>query len=220
MDGLTISKVAYVCANKELETRMNLINEAIITGEKAVFDIGQQLKEIKDGELWKEDYNDFVECASQFNIKKAQAYNLIQAYNTKQKYNLDGYTSTHCLQIARFENKKGEKAVKKALEGGQIKSDMSVSALKAYIDKRLGTDKKALECRNTKAVNEQGETDEQAAENASPVTSKEENIVGAKELVFKVYYDINTKEYSVVMKDETKVIDAKTFKKIEELILK
>lgn len=174
MDGLIISKVAYVCENKELETRMNLINEALKDGEKALFTIGRQLKEIKTDELWKNDYKDFVDCASQFNIKKAQAYNLIKAYEIKEKYKLEDYTSTHCLQIARLESKKGEKFVKAALEKGQIKQEMSVSKLKEFVDKKLGLDKKSLECKNTKAVETEQESEtEQTTETEQTAETKQ-----------------------------------------------
>lgn len=173
MEELKIMTTAIAVQNKELETRMNLIAEAIKEGNKSVLNIGRQLKEIKDGELWKDDYKDIVECAAQFNIKKAQTYNLINAYTMYEKYGLEDFTATHCIQVARLEAKKGEKVVKKALEDKKITADMSVSDLKKYIDKRLGLDKKAIEKKEDdeqEATQETTqETTQEATQTASPV---------------------------------------------------
>lgn len=183
MEELKIMTSAIVVQNKELETRMNLIAEAIKEGNNAVLNIGKQLKEIKDGELWKEDYKDIVECAAQFNIKKAQTYNLINAYTVYEKYNLEDFTATHCIQIARLEAKKGEKVVKKALEDNKITADMSVSKLKDYIDKRLGLDKKALTTRNQEAVKE-AETEAEATPSAEAEAEATPSAVGVNKKQF------------------------------------
>lgn len=178
MNEMRIVVENYTLSNKELETRMNIIKDRIKDIAKNGLEIGKELKEIRDDELWKDDYKDFLECAGQFGIKKAQTYNMIKSYEMAIKYKLEDYTPTALIEIGRLDSKKGEKVVKAALEKGQINQGMAVSDVKKFVDKKLGKTQKALATRNDKAVQETEvqETEVQVTEGqkVSPVVEKKQ----------------------------------------------
>lgn len=153
----------FTLSNAQLTVEMNNIRTAIRTGVTAVMDIAKALNNINKDNLWKDDYKDFEECASQFGIKKAQAYKLIKGYQAFEKYGLTDYNNTQCVEVARLEKEKGEKAVRKALEDGKIKQSMTVAEIKDFVDKKCGK-KKALE--DKKGKTEKAEAEAQAEDTA------------------------------------------------------
>lgn len=138
-----INNTQYALSNKELSTQMNRIREALNKAIKSANDIGKALKVINDKKLWEDDYKSFEECANQFGIKKAQAYNLIKGYEISSKYKevLVDFNNTQCVEVAKLDKVEGEKGVKKALEEGIIKQDMTTKELRESIDKYLNPEK-------------------------------------------------------------------------------
>ena len=154
----------FTLTNPKLTEEMNNIRTAIKTGVSAVMDIAKSLSIINKDNLWKDDYKDFEECASQFGIKKAQAYKLIKGYEAYSKYSLTDYNNTQCVEIARLEKEKGEKVVRKALEDGKIKQSMTVAEIKDFVDKKCGKKKAVLE--DKKAKGEKAEAEAQVEDGA------------------------------------------------------
>ena len=140
MNDLMIN-TPYQLTSKELTREMESIRKALNSAIKSAMTIGKSLKVIKDRELWKDDYKSFEECASQFGIKKAQAYNLIKGYEVYKKYQLEDYTNTQCVEIAKLDKAIGEKGTKSVIEEGIITPSMSTKELRETIDLYLNPDK-------------------------------------------------------------------------------
>ena len=138
-----INVTAYSLSNKELTKQMNNIRVALNKAIKSANEIGKALKIINDKKLWEDDYKSFEECASQFGIKKVQAYNLIKGYEigTKYREELVDFNNTQCVEIAKLDKVEGEKGVKKALKEGLIKQDMTTKELREAIDRHLNPEK-------------------------------------------------------------------------------
>ena len=138
-----INVTAYSLSNKELTKQMNNIRVALNKAIKSANEIGKALKVINDKKLWEDDYKSFEECAGQFGIKKAQAYNLIKGYEIGAKYKeeLVDFNNTQCVEIAKLDKVEGEKGVKKALKDGLIKQDMTTKELREAIDRHLNPEK-------------------------------------------------------------------------------
>lgn len=140
MNELLINQ-PYALTSKELTKEMESIRKALNSAIKSAMTIGKSLKVIKDRELWKDDYKSFEECAGQFGIKKAQAYNLIKGYEVYKKYALEDYTNTQCVEIAKLDKAIGEKGTKSVIEEGIISPSMSTKELRETIDLYLNPDK-------------------------------------------------------------------------------
>lgn len=145
-----------VVKNEELNLRLETIRTCLNEGMKLTNQIGQALSEIKDKELWKEDFDKFEDCCAVFKIKRAQAYNLIKGYKALNTLGItEDYNNTQGLQIAKLINEKGEKVARKMIEDGKIKSTMSVEDIKAVVDKKIGKkkeDKKDSKTETAEAV--------------------------------------------------------------------
>lgn len=136
-----ITTTPYALTSKELTKEMENIRKALNSAIKSAMTIGKSLKVIKDRELWKDDYNSFEECAGQFGIKKAQAYNLIKGFEVYNKYKLEDYTNTQCVEIAKLDKAIGEKGTKQVIEDGIISNSMTTKELRETIDLYLNPDK-------------------------------------------------------------------------------
>lgn len=158
MNELLINQ-PYALTSKELTKEMESIRKALNSAIKSAMTIGKSLKVIKDRELWKDDYKSFEECASQFGIKKAQAYNLIKGYEVYKKYALEDYTNTQCVEIAKLDKAIGEKGTKSVIDEGIINPSMSTKELRETIDLYLNPDK-AKELEEVEEVEEAEEVEE------------------------------------------------------------
>ena len=136
-----INNTTYTLSNAKLTAQMEIIRKELNKVLKSANTIGKALKTIKDGELWKDDYKDFVECASQFGIKKAQAYKLIQGYEMWSKYGLEDFSNTQCVELVKLEKEKGEVGVKVALENGDITHTMTAKEIHDYVDRECNPEK-------------------------------------------------------------------------------
>ena len=155
-----ITTTPYTLSSKELTKEMESIRKALNSAIKSAMTIGKSLKVIKDRELWKDDFQSFEECASQFGIKKAQAYNLIKGFEIYNKYKLEDYTNTQCVEIAKLDKAIGEKGTKQVIEEGIINNSMSTKELRETIDLYLNPSKAKEEAEEVEEVEENKEAEE------------------------------------------------------------
>ena len=141
--------LSIVTENKELEKRMNLIQKEMNGVLKSANVIGKCLFEIKNQELWKEDYKTFEECAAVFSIKKAQAYNLIKGYEVGEKKLIrkengnpekisNLYSNTQCVELAKL---KEDVKILEMLDSGKVKPDMTTKEIREVVDRELHPEK-------------------------------------------------------------------------------
>lgn len=136
-----IMREAYTLSNTQLNKEFENIRKALNEAIKSANKIGKSLKVIKDRELWKDDFKSFEEAAEVFGIKKAQAYNLIKGFEIYERYKLEDFSNTQCVEIAKLDKAEGEKGVKSALESGLIKQSMTTKELREAIDNYLHPEK-------------------------------------------------------------------------------
>lgn len=141
--------IALVTENKELEKRMNVIQKELNGVLKSANVIGKALCEIKNQELWKDDYKSFEECAAVFNIKKAQAYNLIKGYEIGEKKLIrkengnpekisNLYSNTQCVELAKL---KEDVKILEMLDSGKVKPEMTTKEIREVVDRELHPEK-------------------------------------------------------------------------------
>lgn len=142
----------YTLTNAQLNKEFEKIRTALNTAVKQANVIGKALKTIKDRELWKDDFKSFEESAEVFGIKKAQAYNLIKGFEIYDKFKLEDFSNTQCVEIAKLDKAEGEKGVRSAIESGLIKQTMTTKEIREAIDNYLHPEKAAeLEAKEAEA---------------------------------------------------------------------
>lgn len=178
--------VALVTENKELEKRMNVIQKELNGVLKSANIIGKALCEIKNQELWKDDYKSFEECAAVFNIKKAQAYNLIKGYEVGEKKLVrkeNGnpekisslYSNTQCVELAKL---KEDVKILEMLDSGKVKPEMTTKEIREVVDRELHPEK-FEEPENIQELEEVTETETTETETTeSSVVLKVEYVAG------------------------------------------
>lgn len=143
----TIMNVQFTLTNKDLTKNMEIIRKECNSVLRSANVIGKALSDIKARDLWKDDYKSFEECASQFGIKKAQAYNLVKGYEVGEKrllrkYNSNGdeigvkklndeYSNTQCVELAKL---KEDTEILKVLDEGIVSPSMSTKEIRDAID--------------------------------------------------------------------------------------
>lgn len=158
-----IMREAYTLSNTQLNKEFENIRKALNEAIKSANKIGKSLKVIKDRELWKDDFKSFEEAAEVFGIKKAQAYNLIKGYEIFERYKLEDFSNTQCVEIAKLDKAEGEKGVKSALNSGLIKQSMTTKELREAIDNYLHPEK-AIEAEAEEAEEAEAEAEEVEAD--------------------------------------------------------
>lgn len=169
--------LTLVTTNKELEKRMNTIQKEINGLQRSANVIGKALFEIRNQELWKDDYNSFEECAGVFEIKKSQAYKLIKGYEVGEKKLLLGtkgeavkmsteYTNTQCVEIARLGD---EGKMVEFIRAEKIKPSMSVKEIRDVVDREKYPEK-FIETEETTEATETTETTEATNEGFTTAT--------------------------------------------------
>lgn len=157
---MEMSLLPITVSNKALQEQLTIVLDSYKDGLKATMRMAQALTEIKDKELYKDDFKKFEDVADAIGIKRAQAFNLVKGYRIYAKYNLPvDFNNTKCIEIARLENKLGEEEVKQALECNEIKPSMTRDEIRNYVDKRLGVEKPEKE-KPEQAKQEKPEQDE------------------------------------------------------------
>ena len=86
---------------------MNTILDEYRRAQKGSENVAKALTNIKDNELWRDDFETFDDCIAIFGIGRAQAYRVISAY--KLKYSdehggrLENYTISQVAELGRLE---------------------------------------------------------------------------------------------------------------------
>lgn len=140
-----IIKERYALSNSQLNKQFDIIQNALNSAIRSANTIGKALKTIKDKELWKDDFKSFEESAEVFGIKKAQAYNLIKGFEVYDKFKLEDFSNTQCVEIAKLDKAEGEKGVREALESGMIKQSMTTKEIREAIEDYLHPEKAIAE---------------------------------------------------------------------------
>lgn len=194
---------AYALSNSQLNKEFETIRKALNSAIRSANTIGKSLKNIKDKELWKDDFKSFEESAEVFGIKKAQAYNLIKGYEVFDKFKLEDFSNTQCVEIAKLDKAEGEKGVREALESGMIKQSMTTKEIREAIENHLHPEKAIAE------AEVQAEAEAEAEAIAEDTDDEIEIEIG-------FYYDTDKKMWVMVADKES--YSKKDLESIAELL--
>lgn len=101
MENYLISNDKLSYNNKKFTTSMNKILDEYRRAQKGSEIVAKALTEIKDGDLWQEDFETFEDAIAVFNIGRAQAYRVIASYKLKHNEEIDGRLENFSLsQVA------------------------------------------------------------------------------------------------------------------------
>ena len=141
MENCLIVTEKFAFSNKKLNSSMNAILDEYRRMQKGSENVAKALTAIKDGELWRDDFDTFEQCIDTFGIGKAQAYRLIASY--KMKYNeehdgrLENYTLSQVAEIARLEIS----LFCDVIDRGEISETMSCVSIRDVVNKYKAMDK-------------------------------------------------------------------------------
>lgn len=152
-----IIREKYTLTNSQLNKQFDIIQNALNGAIRSANIIAKALKTIKDKELWKDDFKSFEESAEVFGIKKAQAYNLIKGFEVYEKFKLEDFSNTQCVEIAKLDKAEGEKGVREALESGLIKQSMTTKEIREAIENHLHPEKAIAEAEAEAAAEAEAE---------------------------------------------------------------
>ena len=141
MENCLIVKEKFSFSNKKLNTSMNAILDEYRRMQKGSENVAKALTAIKDGELWRDDFDTFEKCIDTFGIGKAQAYRLIASYKMKYNEEHDGrlanYTLTQVAEISRLEIS----LFCDVIDRGEISETMSCADIREVVNKYKAMDK-------------------------------------------------------------------------------
>lgn len=156
--------------NSKLNTAFNGIVKQINAGQKASEKVARILKEIKDNELWAQDFNSFADCIATFGIGKAQAYRVINAIEVKDDIEvLNDYTVSQVAELARLEND----SIYTLVDTGRVTQTMTCKQIREVVDewKIDGIDEKPEEVtEESEEVTEEPEEVAEESEDEEPIT--------------------------------------------------
>lgn len=141
MENCLIVTEKFAFSNKKLNSSMNAILDEYRRAQKGSENVAKALANIKDNELWRDDFDTFESCIDTFGIGKAQAYRVISSY--KMKYNeehdgrLENYTLTQVAEIARLEIS----LFCDLIDRGEISEKMSCASIREVVNKYKSMDK-------------------------------------------------------------------------------
>lgn len=131
---LMVTNGKFEFANKSFNKSMNTILDEYKRAQKGSENVAKALCEIKDKELWKDDFDSFEKCIETFGIGKAQAYRVISAYKLKYDEEHDGrladYTLTQVAEIGRL----SISLFCDVIDRGEITPTMSCKDIRAVVD--------------------------------------------------------------------------------------
>lgn len=134
MENFIIESEKFNFSNKKLNKEMDTIKKQIANAQKGSILVAKSLTEIKDGELWRDDFDTFDDCIATFNIGRAQAYRVISAYKLKTSDEIDGrlenYNITQVQECARLD----VSLMCDVIDRGEIKETMSCKDIRDVVD--------------------------------------------------------------------------------------
>lgn len=120
--------------NSKLNKPMNDILGEYKRAQKGSEIVAKALANIKDNELWRDDFESFEKCAQVFGIGRAQAYRVIASYKLKYDDEHDGrladYTLSQVAEIGRL----SVSLFCDVIDRGEIAPDMSCEKIRAVVD--------------------------------------------------------------------------------------
>ena len=134
---LLYQATSYAFENSALTKQAEIIRKTSNQVIEGAMRIGKAFKEIKDKDLWKDDFKSFDLFASAVGYSKSTAYNLIKSYEIASKYELKDFTAGQCLEIRTLEIAEGEKGVETALKSGMIAPTMTTKEIREAIKNHL-----------------------------------------------------------------------------------
>ena len=146
---LLYQSTAYTFSNTALTKQAEIIRKTSNQVIEGAMKIGKAFKEIKDKDLWKEDFKSFDLFASSVGYSKSTAYNLIKSYEIASKYELRDFTAGQCLEIRTLEIAEGEKGVETALKSGMIAPTMTTKEIREAIKNHLKPETEESETEET-----------------------------------------------------------------------
>lgn len=131
---LMVTNGKFEFANKSFNKLMNTILDEYKRAQKGSENVAKALCDIKDKELWKDNFDSFEKCIETFGIGKAQAYRVISAYKLKYDEEHDGrlvdYTLTQVAEIGRL----SVSLFCDIIDRGEIAPTMSCKDIRAVVD--------------------------------------------------------------------------------------
>ena len=137
----TIDRNEFTFKNVALIKEAENFRRAAIRGQEVVMDMAKALSNIKNKELWKDDFANFEECYTSFGVKKAQAYKLIQGYEIYTKYKLTDFNNSQCVELVKLEKEEGSKGIEEALKSGLVAHTMTAKEIREAVDLHLHPEK-------------------------------------------------------------------------------
>lgn len=134
MENFIIETEKFNFNNKKLNKEMDTIKKQIANAQKGSILVAKALTEIKDGELWRDDFDTFDDCVATFNIGRAQAYRVISAYKLKTSDEIDGrlenYNISQVQECARLDIS----LMCDVIDRGEITETMSCASIREVVD--------------------------------------------------------------------------------------
>ena len=107
MENYLISTDKLSYNNKKLTTSMNKILDEYRRAQKGSEIVAKALFEIKENDLWADDFDTFEDAIAVFNIGRAQAYRVIASYKLKHSEEIDGrledFTLSQVAEVGRLD---------------------------------------------------------------------------------------------------------------------
>lgn len=140
MENYLVVSNKFEFSNKKLNSSMNAILDEYRRAQKGSENVAKALTNIKENELWRDDFDTFDDCLAIFGIGKAQAYRVIASYKLKYDEEHDGrlndYTLTQVAEIGRLEIS----LFCDVIDRGEITPTMSCKEIRAVVDSYKKTD--------------------------------------------------------------------------------
>ena len=120
--------------NVKLNKPMNDILGEYKRAQKGSEIVAKALANIKDNELWRDDFESFDKCVDVFGIGRAQAYRVIASYKLKYDDEHDGrladYTLSQVAEIGRL----SVSLFCDVIDRGEITPTMTTKEIRAVVD--------------------------------------------------------------------------------------
>lgn len=140
MENYLVVSNKFEFSNKKLNSSMNAILDEYKRAQKGSENVAKALTNIKENELWRDDFDTFDDCIAIFGIGKAQAYRVIASYKLKYDEEHDGrlgdYTLTQVAEIGRL----SISLFCDVIDRGEITPTMSCKEIRAVVDSYKKTD--------------------------------------------------------------------------------